>query len=250
MPVGQEGISEVGYILCRTLYHKTMMLIHFFSPYTDYSSGFPGGAGGGTGAFGGGGGGGNNFFAGGGGGGGTGFQGGNMANMHTTSFQSTTAPVSLDSIISSLDPAHHQQQQQHHRSQHIFAATANNSPLSSAFNPATTATSTSFSFMGGASGIGMLDQHQHYGAGLGSMGYGTQSGNHGDQIPRGHVINGNGIKIEPPDWTMDVIESKSHGKPSDCVLVTVHYCIFFPSFNVPSPRRQWSNCTALSSSWS
>ncbi len=27
------------------------------------------------------------------------------------------------------------------------------------------------------------------------------------QIPRGQVVNGDGVKIEPPDWTMDVIES-------------------------------------------
>ncbi len=37
--------------------------------------------------------------------------------------------------------------------------------------------------------------------------YGSHNNSNG-QVPRGPVVNGDGVKIEPPDWTMDVIESE------------------------------------------
>ena len=155
--------------------------------------GFGGGAGGGTGGFGGSGSG-YNFFGGSGGntggGGATGFQGGNTANIHTTSFQPNTLHSTLDSIINPLDSQRSSQS-------HIFAATA-----TSAYNSGVSGHQQAY-----FPPAGNFSEIQY---GLGNMytGQGNTTINGRGQIPRGPVVNGDGVKIEPPDWTMDVIESK------------------------------------------
>lgn len=155
------------------------------------------GFGGGSGASGFGGNSGYNFFGGGGGagntgnsGGGSGFQGGNTASIQGVPFQPATT---IDSIISSsFEPLGTSQ------SQHIYAATATNS----SFNPIVSGQQAQYNF------IQQPQPHRTMPPFNGM--YGASQGGGASQIHRGGggpIINGDGVKIEPPDWTMDIIES-------------------------------------------